>query len=137
MSSARAGPGAHQRERTQLFANARPLASRSGTPIGREPTPSFNDSVLNQLEQQHDDQIDGLSAKVRVLRDLSVRIGDEVRDSSSLLQTMEGGFETARTSVKNVMTRMIRTADQSGISWRSWLGFFAIIALCFWFVLWL
>lgn len=137
MSSARAGAGVHQRERTQLFANIKPLGSRSGTPIGREPTPSYNDTILNQLEQQNDDQIDGLSAKVRVLRDLSVRIGDEVRDSSSLLQSMEGGFETARNSVKSVMTRMIRTADQSGISWRSWLGLFAIVALCFWLVLWL
>ena len=140
MSSSRYDPGA-VRERTQLFANARPyspsLAMRASPNSAREsPAPAaYNDAVYDQLESQHDEQIGGLSAKVSVLKDLSQRIGTEVREGTSLLGSLEDRFSNARTSVRNTMTRMIQTADRRGVSWRSWLTLIGIILFCFWLVL--
>lgn len=99
-------------------------------------TPSYSDSVLNQLESQHDEQITGLTAKVRLLKDISLKIGDEARASGSLLATMEDGFESARVTVRSSMTRMVRSVREGGVGWRQWILLFAITWACF-FLVWI
>lgn len=145
MSSARyplSGDGS--RERTQLFANVKPYQPsqmmRPATPNdagynSRSPTPGYSDAFLNQIESQNDEAVEGLSAKVRMLKDLSLKIGDEVRSSSTLLSGLEERFESATVGVRSTVTRLIRTADRSGVSWRSWLALISLIVFCFWFVM--
>jgi blocked-early-in-transport protein 1 len=41
-----------------------------------------------QLEEQNDDKLEGLSAKVRILKDITVGIGNEVRDSTKDLDSL-------------------------------------------------
>lgn len=76
----------HQRdrtqERTQLFTNVGPYnpsqvinsssTSRSSTPYNRTATPDshYSDAVLQQLESQNEEHIEGLSAKVKMLKDV-------------------------------------------------------------------
>lgn len=91
---------------------------------------------MDSLESQNDVQIEGLSAKVKLLKDLTVKIGDEVRDSNKLLSDLENSFEGARTKLKMTFNRMIIMADRSGISWRMWLCLFALISLVFFYVWW-
>lgn len=135
------------RERTQLFANVRPYspASAARPPPGdlanpysgastRAATPQFTDAMYDQLESQHDEQFSQLSSKITMLKDLTSRIGSEVKEGNGLLGKLEDRFDGARVTVRNTMGRMIRSADKSGVSWRSWLALFGIIILCFWFV---
>ncbi|OLL23736.1 Protein transport protein bet1 [Neolecta irregularis DAH-3] len=49
---------------------------------------SFNMATLDSLESQNDERIEGLGAKVRMLKDITVAIGDEVRESSKMLGSM-------------------------------------------------
>jgi blocked-early-in-transport protein 1 len=74
----------HQRDqRTQLFSHVGPYNpaqvinsssnSRASTPY-QTATPEnsyYSDAVLQQLESQNDEQIEGLSAKVKLLKDVS------------------------------------------------------------------
>ncbi|VVT43996.1 uncharacterized protein SAPINGB_P000250 [Magnusiomyces paraingens] len=119
--------------RTQLFSSYTPNAypnsyaqSRLSTPTAgglsarlpaayqtRQESPYQSDSVMDSLESQNDVQIEGLSAKVKLLKDLTVKIGDEVRDSNKLLSDLENSFEGARTKLKMTFNRMIIMADRS------------------------
>lgn len=146
MSSAR--PSGSTRERTQLFANARPYTpsqvmssenpySSGSTNSSRSRTPQFTDAMYDQLESQHDEHLGALSSRISILKDITSKIGTEVKDGTGLLSSLEERFDGTRTVVKNTMTKMIRSADRSGVSWRSWLALFGIVIFCFWFVMFL
>lgn len=110
---------------------------RAETPTRyRTDSPAYSDSVLQSIESQNDEKIDGLTAKIRILKDISSKIGEEVKDSTNLLANMEEGFDNARLKVKNTMNRLIQTSREHGIGWRAWLGFFVFIWFCF-FIVWL
>jgi blocked-early-in-transport protein 1 len=72
----------------------------AGTPSNtfRAPTPNRNASgamsmaELEHLESQGDEQIGSIIGKIGRLKDLSLRIGDEIRDSSKLADTMNDTF---------------------------------------------
>lgn len=98
------------------------------------PSPYRNDSMLDSLESQNDKHIEGLSAKVKMLKDITVKIGDEVRDSNNLLTNLENNFEGARTRLKGTYSRMVVMADRSGISLKMWLIFFGIVFIFFFYV---
>jgi len=48
----------------------------------------FGARTAEQLEEQNDDKLEGLSAKVRMLKDITVGIGNEVRDSTKDLDSL-------------------------------------------------
>lgn len=70
------------------------------------------------------------------LKQLSIAIGDEIRDSSSLAQTINDQFEGASVRLKGTMRRMLRMAERTGVGWRVWLGFFAVV-WCLFVYVWL
>ncbi|KAK9450354.1 uncharacterized protein V1518DRAFT_413633 [Limtongia smithiae] len=126
----------HQRDaRTQLFGEFE--SSRPTSPINgyRAATPNtrgqYSDSVMSGLESQNDNEIDGLTAKVKILKDITMRIGDEVRDSSKFMSNLESGFDNTRVQLKGTYNRMMRMAERSGVGWRAWVGFFAFVFLMF------
>ncbi|KAK7724083.1 protein transport protein bet1 [Diaporthe eres] len=94
----------------------------------------YSDAVLNELESQNDAQIDGIMGKVRVLKDMTVAIGDEIRDSSALAEKMNDQFDNMRLRVRGTMNRMLLMAERTGVGWRVWLGFFAAVILLFVYV---
>ncbi|KAJ9110368.1 hypothetical protein QFC20_002965 [Naganishia adeliensis] len=53
--------------------------------------------TAQQLEHQNDDKLEGLMSKVRILKDVTIGIGDEVRQSN-----MELGNMVRRASLDNV-----------------------------------
>lgn len=61
-------------------------------------------------------------------------IGDEIRDSSKLADSMNDSFDSTRQRLRGTMRRMLRMAERTGVGWRVWLGFFAFIILLFWYV---
>ena len=117
----------------------------------------YSDAVLSELENQNDAQVEGISAKVKMLKDvcltspspslhldpqlkspfasqITVAIGDEIRDSSKLADTMNDSFDNTRVRLRGTMNRMLRMAEKTGVGWRVWLGFFAAVIVLFWYV---
>ncbi|KAF2796440.1 hypothetical protein K505DRAFT_323315 [Melanomma pulvis-pyrius CBS 109.77] len=109
-----------------------------GGPGFRPATPNsrgqYSSAVLDELESQNDEQVGVLTGKVKMLKDLTHLIGDEIRDSTTLAESMNDSFENSRLKLKGTMNRMLRMAEKTGVGWRVWLGFFAAVIFLFWYV---
>ncbi|KNG50331.1 er-golgi snare complex subunit [Stemphylium lycopersici] len=73
---------------------------RSATPNSRG---QYSAAVLDELESQNDEHVGVLTGKVRMLKDLTHLIGDEIRESSSLADKMNDQFENSRHKIKGTM----------------------------------
>lgn len=91
-------------------------------------------AVLDHLEAQNDNETSILSSKVSQLKQLTIAIGDEIRESSSLAQTINDSFENTSVRLKGTMRRMLRMAERTGVGWKVWLGFFVAVWLIFFYV---
>ncbi|KAF8468361.1 hypothetical protein BDZ91DRAFT_722497 [Kalaharituber pfeilii] len=143
--SSRYGSHLHQRDpRSQLFGDQSYNGGSSGL---RAPSPGYgyrpatpnsrgqySASVLEELESQNDAQFEGLSAKVRMLKDITEAIGTEVRESSTLIQNMNDTFDNTRIRLRGTMNRMLIMADRTGVGWRAWLFFILAVVALFWYV---
>lgn len=111
---------------------------RSGSAGFRPATPNrkgqYSDAVLNELESQNEAQVEGILGKVKVLKEMSVQIGDEIRESSAIAEKMNDAFDNTRVRLRGTMNRMLLMAERTGIGWRVWLGFFALVIFLFWYV---
>ena len=75
-----------------------------------------------------------MSAKVKKLKDITLAIGDEIRDSTALAEKMNDSFDGTRQRLRGTMTRMLRMAERTGVGWKAWLAFFCAVILLFWYV---
>lgn len=116
----------------------------------------YSDAVLNELESQNDGQVEGIMGKVRQLKDvrlshflpflcrlllppltylqMTIAIGDEIRDSSALAEKMNDSFDSTRVRLRGTMNRMLLMAERTGVGWKVWLGFFAAVGMLFFYV---
>ncbi|KAL1985543.1 hypothetical protein VTN96DRAFT_7763 [Rasamsonia emersonii] len=94
----------------------------------------YSDAVLDSLESQNDENIAGITAKVQMLKDLTVAIGDEIRSSSTLADSLNETFDTTRIRLRGTMNRMLRMAERTGVGWRVWLLFFIAVFFLFAYV---
>ncbi|KAG6019171.1 hypothetical protein E4U41_003367, partial [Claviceps citrina] len=113
----------------------------TGTGIGagyRSATPNkkgqYSDAVLNELESQNDAQVAGILGKVRTLKSMTVAIGDEIRESSALADKMNDTFDSTRLRLRGTMNRMLLMAERTGVGWKLWLLFFAVVGALFFYV---
>lgn len=90
--------------------------------------------MLSELESQNDEQVQGMIGKVMRLKDLTVQIGNEITDSTAMAEKMNEGFEGTSKRLRGTMNRMLRMAERTGVGWKVWLGFFAVIVILFWWV---
>ena len=95
----------------------------------------YSDAVLESLESQNElENTSILTSKVRQLKELTVAIGDEIRDSSALADKMNDSFENTRVRLRGTMNRMLRMAEKTGVSWKVWLSFFVFVWVLFAYV---
>ncbi|PVI08678.1 hypothetical protein DM02DRAFT_608043 [Periconia macrospinosa] len=104
---------------------------RSATPNSRG---QYSAQALEELESQNEEQVGVLTGKVKMLKDLTVAIGDEIRTSTTLADKMNDQFEASRLKIRGTMTRMLRMAEKTGVGWKVWVGFFAVVIVLFWYV---
>lgn len=104
---------------------------RPATPNSRG---QYSDAVLNELESQNDGQVEGIMGKVRQLKDMTIAIGDEIRDSSALAEKMNEQFDGTRVRLRGTMNRMLLMAERTGVGWKVWLAFFAAVGFLFFYV---
>ncbi|KAK6825134.1 SNARE domain-containing protein [Apiospora arundinis] len=72
--------------------------------------------------------------KVGILKSMSVAMGDEIRNSTAMMEKMNDTFDNTRLRVRGTMNRMMIMADRTGVGWRVWLGFFAAVIFIFLYV---
>ncbi|KAH6670789.1 SNARE domain-containing protein [Halenospora varia] len=104
---------------------------RPATPNSRG---QYSDAVLNELESQNDGQVEGIMGKVKQLKSMTIAIGDEIRESSALAEKMNDSFDSTRVRLRGTMNRMLLMAERTGVGWKVWLAFFALVGFLFFYV---
>ncbi|EMG49384.1 BET1 Protein transport protein BET1 [Candida maltosa Xu316] len=140
-----AAGGAHQRDlRTQLFSSPQvglrtPSRTPSRTASPYDPTPTntnnqakYNESLLNTLESQNNDEMESMGSKIHMLKHLGEKMGIEINKSMKLNDDITNNFEKGKVTLKNTYNKMIVMSQRAGISWKMWLIVFVIFTL--WFV---
>jgi len=84
----------------------------------------------DDLEGQNDEHLDGLLAKVKVLKDITTGIGQEVRDSTVQLSQMNDAFAETGGILAGTFRRMNTMAERQGCKW---LWYIMFLVLVFWF----
>ncbi|KAI0286772.1 hypothetical protein BGY98DRAFT_941830 [Russula aff. rugulosa BPL654] len=84
----------------------------------------------DDLEGQNDEAIEGLSAKVKMLKEITIGIGNEVRDSTIQLSQMNDAFAETSGILAGTFRRMNNMAERQGCRW---LWYIMFIILVFWF----
>jgi len=129
------------------YLNGNPYSGSNGTGSGtpnshsgfRPATPNkkgqYSTSVLEELEAQNENTATTLlSQKVSQLKSLTIAIGDEIRDSSTLANQINDTFESTGVRLKGTMRRMLRMAERTGVGWKAWLLFFVAVWAIFAYV---
>ncbi|KAL1997146.1 hypothetical protein VTN49DRAFT_8011 [Thermomyces lanuginosus] len=107
---------------------------RDATP-GSNSRVQYTESVLSGLEEGgQSEEVEGIFKKVGMLKELAQDMSREIQDSSNLISTLNDTFDTTRVRLRGTMNRMLRMAERSGVGWRVWLGFFAVVFLLFVYV---
>lgn len=118
------------------FGRSANLRDRSILPLHNTPSPSHSSAAADELERQNDDRIEGLSAKVRAMRDLSVSLGNEITASNRLVAEMDNAFHSTQDYLRGTYRNMTRMAKTAGVGWFHIFLFFAAVTACF-FLYWL
>lgn len=131
---------AHQRDlRTQLFSAPNGLTkppSRSNSPYDKvTPTSSKqNESYLMSLESQNDEELDSMSQKVAMIKNLGLRMGTEINKSIKLNDNIADNMEKGKITLKNTYNKMVIMSERAGISCKLWFVVFFIVFLWFFWV---
>ncbi|KAG8811853.1 hypothetical protein FRC18_003247 [Serendipita sp. 400] len=122
MNNSRA-QGLSYRDRSHLSSTPEPSwRSNSNTPAGsgRSSPKVSNPSghrYVDDLEGQNDEALEGLTGKVKLLKELSIGIGQEVRESAVQLTHMNDAFAETGTILSGTFRRMNSMATRQGGRW--------------------
>jgi len=139
------------RDRSALLNHSNPSSGRSspfGGPIAngsssysmdhhQQHAPQFNTRHADDLESQNDEMLEGLGAKVKLLKDISIGIGNEVRESAIQLSQMNDAFSETGGILAGTFRRMNNMAARQGCRWLWYLVFLIIVFWFFMIVWWL
>lgn len=94
----------------------------------------YSESRLSQLESQSEEHIGSMTQKVKALKALSMKMGDEIRGSNHTLNSLGDTFENTSKKLKNTFGSMMEMAKRSRISIKTWLLIFFLVAILFFWV---
>jgi len=89
----------------------------------------------DDLEGQNDERLEGLTAKVKLLKDITIGIGKEVKDSTVQLSQMNDAFSETSGILSGTFRRMNNMAERQGCRWL-WYIVFLIIVFWFFIIVW-
>jgi hypothetical protein len=87
-----------------------------------------------QLEQENDNSVNQLRNKVSFLKDVSIRIGEETRNSMGFMNDMNDDYAKQHDTMKRVKNRLLRAADMQSWGWFHLFIFMAIVVTIFFLV---
>ncbi|KAI0824100.1 hypothetical protein BC628DRAFT_1379816 [Trametes gibbosa] len=120
-----------QRHRTTL----RDRSTLLGTADYTTPPSSGRQRYADDLEGQNDEHLEGLTAKVKLLKDITIGIGNEVRESTVQLSQMNDAFSETSGILSGTFRRMNNMAARQGCRWL-WYILFLIVVFWFFIVVW-
>ncbi|GAA5924198.1 SNARE domain- containing protein [Sporobolomyces koalae] len=123
--------------RTALFSSS----SRSNSPLplyNQNPSQRYaQDRAAEDIEGQNDEALGQLSQKVKLLKNITINIGNEVRDSTKMLNGMNDTFGETGDFLSGTMKKMKRMAKKQGGQWCLWIAFlFIVTCVFFWTWVW-
>ncbi len=65
---------------------------------------------------------------------MTIAIGDEIRESSAIAEKMNNSFDNTRLKLRGTMNRMLVMAEKTGVPWKVWLAFFTAVIFLFVYV---
>ncbi|KAG5719328.1 hypothetical protein E4T56_gene13284 [Termitomyces sp. T112] len=122
------------RDRSNLLGVTPPSSGRS-SPFSSSYTASNGHRYADDLESQNDEALEGLSAKVKLLKEISIGIGNEVRESAVQLSNMNDAFAETSGILQGTFRRMNNMADRHGCRWL-WYIVFLIVVFWFFIIVW-
>ncbi|KIY69635.1 hypothetical protein CYLTODRAFT_436018 [Cylindrobasidium torrendii FP15055 ss-10] len=90
---------------------------------------------VDDLEEQNDDALEGLSAKVNLLKNLTTGIGNEIKQGAVELAHMNDAFEETGGILSGTFRRMNTMASRQGCRWL-WYIIFLVMVFWFFIVVW-
>lgn len=110
--------------------------ARVGSPYDKPTSPSAkqNESYLLSLESQNNDEIDSMTEKVSMIKNLGVKMGTEINKSIKLNDNITDNMEKGKITLKNTYNRMVVMSERAGISCKLWLLVFFVVFLWFFWV---
>ncbi|KAL0950860.1 hypothetical protein HGRIS_007619 [Hohenbuehelia grisea] len=129
--SQRLRPTSSLRDRSGYLGVTPPASGRS-SPLDAQPG---GQRFADDLEGQNDEALDGLNAKVKLLKDLTVGIGNEVRESTIQLSQMNDAFSETGDILSGTFRRMNNMAARQGCRWL-WYIVFLVVVFWFFIVVW-
>ncbi|KAL1707670.1 hypothetical protein EV121DRAFT_277862 [Schizophyllum commune] len=121
------------RDRSALLGVTPPASGRS-SPFGSDHSPAGY-RYADDLERQNDEHLEGLSAKVQMLKNITVGIGKEVKESTIQLSEMNDAFAETSGILSGTFRRMNNMAERQGCRWL-WYIVFLIIVFWFFIIVW-
>ncbi|KAI0651617.1 hypothetical protein C8Q79DRAFT_934279 [Trametes meyenii] len=104
--------------------------------LGRDvPFQPMGQRYADDLEGQNDEHLEGLTAKVKILKDITIGIGNEVRESTVQLSQMNDAFSETSGILAGTFRRMNNMAARQGCRWL-WYIVFLIVVFWFFIVVW-
>ncbi|KAF9785976.1 hypothetical protein BJ322DRAFT_1099735 [Thelephora terrestris] len=124
------------RDRTNLLGEtySTPPASGRSTPFRDDSAPRGH-RFADDLEGQNDERLEGLTAKVKLLKDISIGIGNEVKNSVPDLNTLADTFAESSGILNGTFRRMNNMSQRQGCRWL-WYMVFLIVVFWFFIVVW-
>jgi len=122
------------RDRSSLLGVTPPSSGRSSPFDDNRYQPS-GQRFADDLEGQNDEHLEGLSAKVKLLKDITTAIGSEVRDSTVQLSQMNDAFAETSGILSGTFRRMNNMASRQGCRWL-WYILFLVVVFWFFLVVW-
>jgi len=133
-------PGlAHRENRAALFGSSSsspaPSSGRTSPFYDFKTTEQARQRSAEELESQNDEQLEGLSAKVKLLKDVTLAIGNEVRDSTVQLTHMNDAFAETGGILSGTFRRLNNMSSRQGCRWL-WYMVFLVVVFWFFLVVW-
>ncbi|KAH8100527.1 hypothetical protein BXZ70DRAFT_937678 [Cristinia sonorae] len=118
------------RNHTLLPEYQTPPSSGRSSPFGGHQYQPQGHRFADDLEGQNDEHLEGLTAKVKLLKDITIGIGNEVKDSTIQLSQMNDAFAETGDILAGTFRRMNNMAQRQGCRW---LWYIVFLVLVFWF----
>ncbi|ODQ79700.1 hypothetical protein BABINDRAFT_7917 [Babjeviella inositovora NRRL Y-12698] len=126
---------AYNTQRQDLFGNLQQTnkITRSESPYGDASIDSIRNQQIQQsnLESQSEQEVGEMSDKLSILKSLSNRLGDEIHKSNLISEDLTSNMDSMGKSLKMTYNRMMIMSKKAGVGWKTWLGFFFIVFLFF------
>ena len=90
---------------------------------------SYGDAAAH--ENANDAMVDTLRSKVSFLKDVSIKIGEETRESIRHMEDMNIGYERQHDLMKRTKNRLLAAANAQSWGWFHLLLFMMLVGLIF------